>query len=98
MATKEKPQVSIGLMNPIADVHPSAFKTNPHITKDAMDESAHFSTRTCAVYVIDPETCEVTFRLDGQEMKRIKSRASTRNLADYFWEEILKRAINSHVY
>lgn len=92
MAVKQEPVA----VKPV--VAPQSRPSNPHITSDAMDESAAYSTRNCAVYMTDDTSAEIVFKLDGQELKRIRSRCSTRNLADYFWSEILQRAINGHVY
>lgn len=63
-----------------------------------LDPSAHYSTEECAVYMVEPDTMEIVFRISGQEYKRFVSRMGTQNRARYFWENVIKRAIMSHIY
>ena len=62
-----------------------------------LDPTADFSTINCAVNQLGAEG-EVTFLVEPDIWRRIKSRAGSQNLAEYFWENILKRALMNHVY
>lgn len=76
----------------------TAVVPNPSV----LDTTASFSTADCAVYFYkegDPnQGGEVTIRVDPEVMRRISRRANGRDLADYMWEMILKRAMIDHVY
>ncbi len=62
-----------------------------------LDSAADFSTRDCAV-VLTGKEAEVTFRVEAGVLRRIRSRADKQDLAEYFWQNILKRAVLDHVY
>lgn len=55
------------------------------------------STRRCTVKEVG-EGLEVTFLVDPDIAKRIKSRAGTMPLYRYMWENVLNRAVTDHVF
>jgi hypothetical protein len=63
-----------------------------------LDEDADFSTAMCAVNVLNDGTGEVTIKVDVDIMKRVRTRAGSVNLAEYFWQQMLWRALTDHVY
>lgn len=57
---------------------------------------------------LSPDTCNFSenkdgsgycmFKIDPLTLSRIKSRAQSRQIAEYLWTEILRRAVEGHVY
>lgn len=76
----------------------TVIQTPDVIVDDDSFDTAHHKTRDCGVYVINEDCIEVVIRLTGQDLKRFKSRMTTQNWALYLWENVFRRAIQSHIY
>jgi len=65
---------------------------------ELIDPNADYSTEFCAL-TIRPDGCgEAVVLIQPEILKRILSRAQTRDPAVYLWENILRAALIGHVY
>ncbi len=76
--------------------NPNPLKDEPPNT--GLDPQADFTTDECAVVLLTDGSGEITFLVDPEVLRRVRSRCGDRNLAAYFWEFLLKRAVMDHVY
>lgn len=65
---------------------------------DAAAVILSFDNDFCVVSLYGNNTAKVSIDVESEVMRRIRSRAGTQNLADYVWDNILKRALYDHVY
>lgn len=52
----------------------------------------------CTVDVLDDGGADAIVQIDADVMKRITRRAGTMDLGQYLWENVFKKALESHVY
>lgn len=52
----------------------------------------------CEVVSWKDGSADVTIHIEPEIVRRIKTRAQSQDLAEYIWQNILKRAIETHVY
>lgn len=73
---------------------------------DSLDPTADFSNVNCAINVFRKSQDgkdvitggEITIRVEGEVMRRLLTRAYKGNVADYAWDNVLKRVLENHVY
>ncbi len=61
-------------------------------------ESAPTPRPRCSVELNPDGTAYVTFRLDGDVLKRHQRRAHMQDLAEYLWANVIRAAVESSVY
>ena len=73
-------------------------KLSPPIKTDPDPPSAPAIPPKCIVVEEGDGTLWVSFRIDSEVAKRVKSRAYNVPLDTYLWANILNRAVQDHVY
>jgi len=59
------------------------------------DAPAHIK---CTVDVLDDGSADAIVQIDAEILKRLQNRAGTMDLGQYLWNNVFRRALETHVF